>query len=545
MTQILLLIAQALVAVVLPGKPGELTEIRLERTPCFGACPIDAIVLRPDGTATYSGQRFVDRVGEFDGTFPREEFKKLVERIDAIGFFQFQERYARPITDQPSHITSASRDGKVKKVDNYGNAGPKDLRDLEDRILKVAQGITWTAPAKPGDTPEGSREKSVSFVSPQRPRRPQARKEPALDPLNTAAFGVDLHSRLKGTSGNLIYSPVSLSTALAMVYAGARGETAAQMAKALHFDLPADRLSKAIKAVAGQEKAEGYRLSIANRLWGQQGFPFLPEYLALTRENFGAELETLDFKQSESARKTINTWVEKQTEDKIKDLIPSGLLGSDTRLVLTNAVYFLGDWASPFEAFATRPEAFRTPAGAPVQVPTMHQTGRFGYRKGDGYQVLELGYKGGDLSMLIVLPDAVDGLAGLESKLDPKLFEAGPMQRVAVSLPKFKAESEFDLSKVLAELGLSLLFTDDADLSGMDGRRDLAVSAVIHKAYVDVNEKGTEAAAATAIGIRATSAFMPDKPVEFKADHPFLFAIKDRRNGQILFLGRLSKPEAK
>ena len=332
MSHVFLLIVQALAMVVLPPGSADLSEIRLERTACFGSCPIDTVVLRPDGTASYEGKRFVDRIGEYEGTFAQDDFRKLAAEFEAIGFFQLNDRYRRPITDQPSRITSATRGASVKKVDNYGNAGPRNLKDLEDRILKVAQTITWKNATTPPSQPPAR--DVLAFASPQRPNnrpRPNLRKEPNVDPLNSARFGIDLHARLKGSSGNLIYSPVSLSTALAMVYGGARGETAEQMARVLHYEASPDRLAQAIKATIHQEKAKGYRLDIANRLWGQEGFPFLPAYLALTRENFGAELETLDFKDSETARKTINAWVEAKTQNKIRDLIGSGVLNAQTR----------------------------------------------------------------------------------------------------------------------------------------------------------------------------------------------------------------------
>ena len=363
-------------------------------------------------------------------------------------------------------------------------------------------------------------------------------------------FAFDLYAQLKEKDGNLFFSPESISTALAMTYSGARGTTAEEMAKTLHFTLKNDHLHPAFHALIeelnGAGKKRGYQLSVANALWGQQGFKFLTDFLKLTKKNYGAGLQEVDFAgNTEGARKTINAWVEKETKDKIKDLLQPGVLDSLTRLVLTNAIYFKGDWDRQFKKDLTQKDAFHLSADNKVDAQVMHDTGKFKYFDGGTFQALELPYKGKELSMVVLLPKKIDGLADFEKTLTaakvadclPKLRE----QEVSVSLPKFKMTSEFSLNDTLNAMGIKQLFNaNGADLSGMDGQRDLFVSAVVHKAYVDVNEEGTEAAAATAVVVALAAA--PAHP-EFRADHPFVFLIRDNRSGSVLFLGRVANPQ--
>jgi serpin B len=364
-------------------------------------------------------------------------------------------------------------------------------------------------------------------------------------------FAFDLYARLRDKPGNLFFSPQSISTALAMTYAGARSETADEMARTLHFTLPNERLHPAFHALIeelnGAGKKRGYQLSVANALWGQKGYHFRKDFLELTRKNYGAGLREVDFAgNTEAARQTINAWVEKETNNKIKDLLQSGVLDSLTRLVLTNAIYFKGDWDRQFHKDATRKEPFHVSSDDKVITPMMHDTGKFQYFEGESLQVLGLAYKGKELSMVVLLPKKRDGLPELEKTLTagkiaellPKLRE----QEVMVSLPKFKTTCEFGLKDTLAVMGMPAAFSQTkADFSGMDGSRELYITAVVHKAYVDVNEEGTEAAAATGVvvGLRAA----PAHPV-FRADHPFVFAIRDNRSGSILFLGRVKNPQA-
>ncbi len=362
-------------------------------------------------------------------------------------------------------------------------------------------------------------------------------------------FAFDLYGRLREREGNLFFSPGSISTALAMTYAGARGDTADEMAKTLHFTLPPDRLHPAFAALlkdlrgAGQKRA--YQLSIANALWGQKGEGFKDDFLKLTRDNYGAGLREVDFAHNaDGVRKEINTWVEKQTQDKIKDLLPPDFIKPTTQLVLTNAVYFKGEWNSQFKKDRTREAPFDDGSGTKVQAPLMAQAGKFRYLDADGVQVLEMPYAGKELSMVVLLPRKVNGLSDLEKSLTADTLAGwlgkASEQEVDVSLPKFKVTSEFELAGRLAALGMKKAFVPgQADFSGMNGREDLYLSAVVHKAFVDVNEEGTEAAAATGVGIVRLA--LPQRQV-FRADHPFVFLIRDTRNGDVLFLGRVVNP---
>src|SRR6185295_10729989 len=322
-------------------------------------------------------------------------------------------------------------------------------------------------------------------------------------------FATDLYARLRSDkSSNLFFSPYSISTALAMTYAGAEGPTEVQIAKVLHFPVPEPKLHPAFntlrKSLVVSNKTPGFQLRAANRLWGQKGFHFLPEFLQVTNDNYGAELGLLDFKQSEVARKTINSWIEEQTDRKIQDLIAPGVLTADTRLVLTNAIYFKGRWTHEFSKSATTDAPFHTSDSQRITVPMMHQTHRLRYGASDNLQLLELPYVGdGRLSMLILLPNKIDGLTDLEKRLtneNLQKWSAGLKSReVKVHLPRFKMTSEFSLGDLLASMGMPLAFSDKADFSRMSTEEQLFISAVIHKAFVDVNEEGTEAAAATAV----------------------------------------------
>lgn len=364
-------------------------------------------------------------------------------------------------------------------------------------------------------------------------------------------FAFDLYQRLRSEKGNLFFSPSSISTALAMAYAGAAGETETEMAKTLHFEMPKDQLHDGMRVLQASwttpAKETGIRLNLANRLWGHEGYEFLPAFLQVTREMYGAELARLNFAQSEDARQTINRWVEEQTEDKITDLIPTGALDADTKLVLTNAVYFHGIWSDPFKKDRTKDEDFHLTAADKITVPMMHRFDGFRYGEVDDLQILELPYGDGSLSMVVLLPKAIDGVADLEAKLTFENLQQwmSMMGRrdVEVYLPRFKTTSSFQMADTLKAMGMKLAFDPNAaDFSGMTGGRDLFISAVIHKAFVDVNEEGTEAAAATGVIMAPTAAVDPQEPPVFRADHPFVFMIRDNRNGAIIFLGRIMNP---
>jgi len=363
-------------------------------------------------------------------------------------------------------------------------------------------------------------------------------------------FALELYGKLEGQQGNLFLSPYSISTALAMTYAGAKGQTEKQMAEALCFaPMKNEQFHKTfgeiIKQLNTSGEKGGYELVVANALWGQKGFNFLPDYLKLVKTNYDGDLQQIDFAaQTETARKTINAWVESKTKDKIKELIKPGMLDSMTRLVLTNAIYSKGKWSSPFKPERTQDSPFVLLDGQKINVPTMNQTGKFGYMETDAMQALELSYVNNDLSMVILLPKQANGVKDLEKELVPDNLTAWLTKihkhEVQVLFPKFKMASEFGLGKILSEMGMPDAFSGKADFSGMTGSRDLFISAVVHKAYVDVNEEGTEAAAATGVTMKLTSIGIP--PAVFRADHPFIFLIRDNQTGSILFLGRLENP---
>jgi serpin B len=374
---------------------------------------------------------------------------------------------------------------------------------------------------------------------------------PTLVKGNTA-FACDLYARLRNKDGNFFSSPYSISTALAMTYSGARGQTAAQMAKVMHFTLPEERFHPAagalVRDLTGADKKRGYQLSVANSLWGQKNYGFLDEFLKLNRSCYGAGLQEVDFIGArEEARQAINAWVEKQTQDKIKELLKPNHLSDATRLVLTNAIYFKAEWDRKFYHEATRDAPFQVSAQRKVNVPTMHMLASFPYLDGGTFDMLELPYKNGDLSMQILLPKKLDGLANLEKSLTAdKLAEWQQKLRasqVLLSLPKFKMTSQFELADPLQAMGMTLAFQPtQADFSGMNGGSEpLFISAIVHKTFVDVNEEGTEAAGATAVVMKAGSA-PPRKEIEFRVDHPFVFLIRDNRSGSILFLGRVVDP---
>jgi serpin B len=381
------------------------------------------------------------------------------------------------------------------------------------------------------------------------------------------AFAADLYAKLAGAEGNLFFSPNSIEVALAMTMAGARGKTYDEIKTVLHLSMEETiapdihggfgAFLKDLNAEKGTDgKPRGYQLSVANALWGQKGEPFLPEFLKVLKDNYGAGLSELDFaSDSDGARKTINAWVEKATQDKIKDLLKAPLPSRDTKLVLTNAIYFKGTWAEPFKKEATKDAAFHLSPDKDVQAPMMNRTGQYGYMEEEMFQGLKLPYVGNELSMVILLPRRVayvfegqttSGLATLEKEATAANLAAWMgkfrKQKVVVSIPKFKTTAEFQLADTLKSMGMVDAFGGAADFSGMNGKKDLFISAVVHKAFVDVNEEGTEAAAATAVVMNRMAAMPADEPKVFRADHPFLFLIRHEKTGAILFMGRVADP---
>ena len=378
---------------------------------------------------------------------------------------------------------------------------------------------------------------------------PAADRKAVVDGDN--AFAVALYGQLQKQNGNLFFSPESISTALAMTYAGARGETASQMAKTLHFTLPPNTLHPVMGALLHELNApqENYQLSVANALWAQRGSTFLDDFLKLLKTDYGAGVNEVDFAGStEAARSTINQWVEQKTQDKIKDLLQPGSLRPDTRLVLTNAIYFKGNWLVQFDKAQTKDEDFHQSPAQTKKAPLMHREGSFRYFHGGSLQILEIPYKGNDLSMVILLPNEIGGLAALEqsltlSHMQQWLQQLASVPKVIVTVPKFKLTQQFELGPTLGVMGMPVAFSGNANFSGMTGKRDFSISDVIHKAYVDVNEEGTEAAAATAVTMRALAIRVPEHaPPVFRADHPFVFLIRDNRSESILFMGRVNDP---
>ena len=368
------------------------------------------------------------------------------------------------------------------------------------------------------------------------------------------AFALDMYQALRSADGNLFYSPYSISLALAMTYGGARGETEAQMAQVLHFDLPQEELHAAFNRLdldlaqsgeGGDEDHQPMQLNVANAVWAQQDYPFLPEYLDLLALNYGAGMHQADFTtQAEPARQEINRWVSDQTEERIQDILAPGVLDALTRMVLVNAIYFNADWQTQFDADDTSDAPFYLLDGTDVQVEMMSNDLRLPYRRGENYQAVELPYAGGTAAMDIILPDE-GAFEAFEAELDwtglEQMLAGMQPTDLQFEMPKFTFRSQFSLAEQLAAMGMADAFNPGAaDFSGMDGTRDLYISSVFHQAFVAVDEEGTEAAAATVVVIAMSS--MPVSEVQLTIDRPFFFLIRDLSSGQILFAGRVLNP---
>jgi serpin B len=378
------------------------------------------------------------------------------------------------------------------------------------------------------------------------------------------AFGFDLYAALREQEGDLFLSPYSISLALAMTYAGARGETAEEMAQTLHFTLPQEQLHPAFNALdlvvrgAGEEpesdassemEGDPFVLHVANSLWGERTYEFQDPFLDTLARDYGAGLRLVDFAQApEEARQAINGWVEEQTEERIKDLIPEGAINTLTRLVLANAIYFKAAWSYPFNEGLTKDAPFQQLDGSQVDVPMMTwtQPERASYAAGDGYQIVALPYEGGSAEMLLIVPDQGQ-FAAVEAALDADwldgALDALQMEPLMLTMPRFETESEIGLADTLKALGMPAAFDPNrADFSGMDGTTELYISDVFHKAFVNVDEEGTEAAAATAVVVAVESAMPAESVVELTVDRPFIFLIREQESGAVLFLGRVVDP---
>ncbi len=378
-----------------------------------------------------------------------------------------------------------------------------------------------------------------------RAENPAARQDTDItDAANQ--FCLELYARLAAERENIFFSPYSIWTALAMTYEGARAQTATEMQQTLHMPADDETRRTSIKTLLETINAScaEYELNTANALWAQHDHPFLQEYMNIITEYYMGKLTNLDFvTDTEGARKAINDWVAEKTQQKIKDLIPPGALTAMTRLVLTNAIYFKATWQQQFEETQTVQQPFFISPQDSVIVPMMNMAGaRFPYTETPDLQVLELPYSGDSLAMLIMLPRKHE-VAALERMLDTLLVSSWinnlAPQKVNLSMPRFQLETKYTLNTILSDMGMKNAFSTQADFSGMDGKGSLFISKIIHQAFVEVNEEGTEAAAAT--GVMMETAIARPGP-EFRCDHPFIFLIRDKRTRAILFMGRVNDP---
>ncbi len=425
----------------------------------------------------------------------------------------------------------------------------------EDSPSTTAQDVS-SDKAEPLVTP-------VPDVMPDRAEPSASQSEVDESVRGNSAFALDLYWTLSSEDGNLFYSPYSISIALGMTYAGARGETEQQMADTLHFTLPQSTLHPAFNTLhldldsRGGDKDDNdpsaFRLNVANALWGQEGYQFLDEFTAVVGENYGTAVRRTDFvSQPEESRVRINDWVANETEDLITEIIPPRKFEEQApALVLTNAIYFNGAWTRKFKEMP-RPTDFHKLGGETVAVPMMNSSDKRRYASGDGYQAIELSYKFSSMSMTILLPDSgtfQEFEGSLDDKLAAQVTEGLESRMVNLTMPRFKFESTFDVIDMLKSMGMTNAFDiKKANFSGMDGKSCIAgdadclyLSNVFHKAFVDVDEEGTEAAAATAV-IAVPSSAPPGPPVEVIVDRPFIFLISDRATGTILFVGRVLDP---
>jgi serpin B len=380
-------------------------------------------------------------------------------------------------------------------------------------------------------------------------------RSPDPQPLaaGNTAFALDLYSHFRTVPSNLFFSPFSLSTCLAMTYAGARGDTAIQMARVLHFDLSSQELHSAFGQLRRQLAAAGGRsglaLHIANALWAQKGHPFLPALQQTAATEYDAAVHQADFQtQAAAAIEEINRWVAQRTSDRIRQVLPPGSLNEITFLVLVNAIYFKGAWAKPFDKTDTSLQPFHLAGNRPCDGPLMHHFDHIRYMDNAQFQAVELPYRNYGFSMVILLPRKTDGCGELEQRLTPELLANAlsqmKPQEVEIFLPRFKLQSSLRLDTALAAMGMPDAFKPaKADFSGIDGTRSLFISGIFHQAVGDVNEEGTEAAAATAVAMMALCIEEPPPPPPiFRADHPFIFFIRDTQSGSLLFIGRLADP---
>ncbi len=387
---------------------------------------------------------------------------------------------------------------------------------------------------------------SARFALAQEPAKPESAHTVSS---GSNQFAFDLLSKLASSrkDTNFFFSPVSISMALGMVYAGSEGETKAQMAKTLHFAGSQQEVAAGFHGmmVAMNQPADAaYQLSVANALWAQQSIQLEPQFASLMQTYYAGQVRTVNFAQAQQSVDTINRWVAEKTANKIRALLQPGDVDPLTRLVLTNAVYFKGDWGMPFEEAMTKPDTFTTAAGTKQQVPMMHQSELTSYGETPSFQAISLPYRGGELSMVILLPREAsrEPWKGLTWEKVQKLRSAMSSHQVDVFLPRFKVQARLSLVKTLAEMGMPDAFSRRANFAGMNSKERWYISAVVHEAVVDVNEKGTEAAAATGVIVKP-AVMMAEPPAVFRADHPFLYLIVHQPTNAILFMGGLAEPQ--
>lgn len=373
------------------------------------------------------------------------------------------------------------------------------------------------------------------------------------------AFGFDLYQKVAQSKAgkNMMFSPHSISTAFAMLHAGARGNTETEVASTMHFELPQDKLHPVFNKLDQELKSRGknidpkeddfFKLNIVNAMWGQKDYSFLPKYLDTLAENYGAGMHILDFiLDAEGARQIINQWVEDQTNERIKDLLGPGSVDAATRLVLTNAVYFNATWSTKFEITNTKKEKFHIDDTQSIDVDMMNQEVDAPFAQLQDLQAVSIPYAGNDIEMLVIVPDAgkfntVE--ANLNSQLIDSIDSNAKVKKVSLGLPRYEFKTDLSLIESLAEMGMNDVFSPNADLSGIDGTYTLMVTGVLHKSFIKVDEEGTEAAAATAI-IVGESTSLPPESVSLKIDRPFIFLIRDKQTKAVLFVGRVINPTA-
>jgi len=364
-------------------------------------------------------------------------------------------------------------------------------------------------------------------------------------------FAVDLFKQIHPKSENLIFSPYSIQTVLAMIYSGSGGTTAEEMSEVLYFPRPGllDPVESGLReSLEAADTMQGTDFRLANAIWAQENFSFLPDYLAKVKRFYDSPLSLVDFIETsnrEESRKEINHWVEEKTNSRIRDLIQPGILDASTRMVLTNAIYFNGGWMFPFDIAATSSSLFHTSSQESIKTDFMHQTRSYPYYEDEEIQAISLPYKNNRMALMVILPRSIEGWRMISQVLNYErinlVISGMGTREVQLALPKFRSELQINLRQELTSMGMGTPFSRHADLSGMTGEKNLYVDEVIHKAFIEVNETGTEAAAATAaiIGLKSS---LRDDPVRFNADHPFVFFLLDRQTGCIIFTGRLVIP---